>query len=92
MTRASNDEIRILTPSGMLGYGFPIDHFKLGLAQKPHAITIDSQGRIFVADRSNNRVQIFDQEGNFLAEWKQFGRPSGVYIDRNDTLYVADHQ
>src|SRR5689334_24987668 len=42
MSRASNDEIRILTPSGMLGYGFPIDHFKLGLAQKPHAITIDS--------------------------------------------------
>ena len=40
----------------------------------PHAITIDSQGRIFVGDRSNNRVQIFDQDGNFLAEWKQFGR------------------
>ena len=39
---ASNDEIRILTPSGMLGYGFPVDHFKQGLAQKPHAITIDS--------------------------------------------------
>src|SRR5262247_1029590 len=58
----------------------------------PHAITIDSQGRIFVGDRSNNRVQIFDQDGNFLAEWKQFGRPSGVYIDRNDILYVADHQ
>src|SRR6185312_2069897 len=38
----SNDEIRILTPSGMLGYGFPIDHFRLGLARKPHAITIDS--------------------------------------------------
>ena len=42
MTTASNDEIRILTPSGMLGYGFPVDHFKMGLAQKPHAITIDS--------------------------------------------------
>jgi hypothetical protein len=39
---ASNDEIRILTPSGMLGYGFPVDHFKLGLALRPHAITIDS--------------------------------------------------
>jgi len=39
---SSNDEIRILTPSGMLGYGFPLDHFRLGLAQKPHAITIDS--------------------------------------------------
>jgi hypothetical protein len=58
----------------------------------PHAITIDSQGRLFVGDRSNNRIQIFDQDGNFLAEWKQFGRPSGVYIDHNDILYVADHQ
>src|SRR5258708_20734054 len=42
MADASNDEIRILTPSGMLGYGFPVDHFKMGLALKPHAITIDS--------------------------------------------------
>ena len=42
MAQASNDEIRILTPSGMLGYGFPVDHFRLGLAQKPHAITIDA--------------------------------------------------
>lgn len=42
MAASSNDEIRILTPSGMLGYGFPVDHFKLGLALKPHAITIDS--------------------------------------------------
>ncbi len=42
MALASNDEIRILTPAGMLGYGFPVDHFKMGLALKPHAITIDS--------------------------------------------------
>ena len=42
MADASNDEIRILTPSGMLGYGFPVDHFKMGLALKPHAITINS--------------------------------------------------
>ena len=42
MAAASNDEIRILTPSGMLGYGFPVDHFRMGLALEPHAITIDS--------------------------------------------------
>ncbi len=42
MALASNDEVRILTPSGMLGYGFPVDHFKMGLALKPHAITIDA--------------------------------------------------
>jgi DNA-binding beta-propeller fold protein YncE len=58
----------------------------------PHGLALDSAGRLFVADRSNNRVQIFDQEGTFLAEWRQFGRPSGVFIDKNDTLYVADSQ
>jgi len=57
----------------------------------PHGLAMDSQGRLFVADRTNNRIQIFDQDGKFLEEWKQFGRPSGIYIDRNDTLYIADH-
>jgi sugar lactone lactonase YvrE len=58
----------------------------------PHAIAIDSRGRVFVADRNNNRIQIFDQDGNFLEEWRQFSRPSGLYIDRNDVLYVADSE
>jgi sugar lactone lactonase YvrE len=58
----------------------------------PHALALDSKGRLFVADRSNNRIQIFDQDGNFITMWKQFGRPSGIYIDHNDTLYVADSE
>jgi 6-bladed beta-propeller/NHL repeat len=58
----------------------------------PHSITIDTRGRIFVADRGNSRVQIFDQDGRFLDQWKQFGRPSGIYIDKRDVLYVADSQ
>jgi len=58
----------------------------------PHGLALDSAGRLFVADRSNNRLQIFDQDGNFIAEWKQFGRPSGVSIDKNDMIYVADSQ
>ena len=57
-----------------------------------HAIAIDSTGRLFVGDRGNGRIQIFDQDGKFLTEWKQFGRPSGISIDRNDTIYVADSQ
>jgi sugar lactone lactonase YvrE len=58
----------------------------------PHGLAMDSLGRLFVADRSNNRIQIFDQEGKFLADWRQFGRPSGIYIDKNDILYAADSQ
>ncbi len=58
----------------------------------PHALAMDSKGRLFVGDRANNRIQIFDQEGKFIAEWKQFGRPSGLFIDKNDNLYVADSE
>ena len=63
-----------------------------GEFDQPHALAMDSKGRLFVGDRANSRIQIFDQDGNFLEEWKQFGRPSGLFIDRNDVLYVADHQ
>jgi len=55
-------------------------------------MAMDSKGRLFVGDRNNNRIQIFDQDGKFIAEWKQFSRPSGVYIDKNDILYVADSE
>lgn len=58
----------------------------------PHALAMDSAGRLFVGDRGNNRIQIFDRDGNHLASWTQFGRPSGLYIDAEDTLYVADSE
>jgi sugar lactone lactonase YvrE len=53
---------------------------------------MDSRGRLFVGDRENNRIQIFDQDGKVLAEWTQFGRPSGIFITRDDTMYVADSE
>jgi sugar lactone lactonase YvrE len=55
-----------------------------------HAIALDSRGRLFVADRGNARLQIFDQDGRFIDQWTQFGRPSGLFIDKNDALYVID--
>jgi len=58
----------------------------------PHTIAIDSRGRLFVGDRNNNRIQIFDQNGTFLDQWKQFSRPSGIYITPDDTMYVADSE
>lgn len=58
---------------------------------EPHCLAMDSAGRLFVADRSNNRIQILDQDGGFIAEWKQFGRPSGLFI-RNDILTVSDSE
>ncbi|WP_204800553.1 peptidyl-alpha-hydroxyglycine alpha-amidating lyase family protein [Mycobacterium riyadhense] len=57
----------------------------------PHAIAMDSTGRLFVGDRNNNRIQIFDQNGHFIDQWTQFSRPSGIYIT-NDVIYVADSE
>ena len=58
----------------------------------PHAIAIDTEGRLFIADRDNNRLMIWDTDGGYVDQWQQFGRPSGVYIDHTDTIYVADSE
>jgi sugar lactone lactonase YvrE len=63
-----------------------------GQFSEPHTIAMDSRGRLFVGDRENNRIQIFDQSGRFLEEWRQFGRPSGIAITKDDTIYVADSE
>lgn len=58
----------------------------------PHAMAFDSGGRLFVADRGNNRIQIFDEHYEFVDEWPQFGRPNDVFIDSDDTMYVLDSE
>ena len=58
----------------------------------PHSLAMDSQGRLFVADRGNRRIQIFDQEGTHLDTWYQFSRISGLFIDQDDVLYAIDSE
>jgi len=62
-----------------------------GEFNEPHSIAMDARGRVFVADRGNNRIQIFDQNGKFLDQWMQFGRPSEIFIDRSGMIYVPDN-
>jgi hypothetical protein len=64
-----------------------------GQFRSPHSLSMDSQGRLFVADRGNNRIQIFTQDGEWLDTWYQFSRISGMYIDpSNDMLYAIDSE
>jgi sugar lactone lactonase YvrE len=58
----------------------------------PHALAMDSQGRLFVSDRGNRRIQIFTQDGAHVATWYQFSRVSGLAIDAKDTLYAIDSE
>jgi DNA-binding beta-propeller fold protein YncE len=61
-----------------------------GQFRTPHAIALDSRGRVVVADRGNDRLQVFDPDGAFIEEFYQYGRPSGLHIADDDTVYVAD--
>ena len=58
----------------------------------PHGIALDRQGRVYVADRSNQRVQVFDASGKFLAQWKsdELGRPWDIFIGADGFAYVMD--
>ena len=63
-----------------------------GEFRTPHGLAFDSQGRLFVADRGNHRIQIFDQDGNHLDSYYQFSRISGLFIDGEDNLYAIDSE
>jgi DNA-binding beta-propeller fold protein YncE len=63
-----------------------------GQFRTPHSLAMDSQGRLFVGDRSNRRVQVFDQDGNFILDILHSGRASGITIDEFDRLYIADSE
>ena len=58
---------------------------------QPHALALDDAGRLYVGDRSNNRVQVMTTEGKFISEWPQYSRPSGVAV-RGDMIFVADSE
>ena len=55
----------------------------------PHALALDSQGRVLVADRGNRRIQVFDQDGGFIAQWPQFGAISGIAITPDDIMFLT---
>ena len=60
---------------------------------QPHSLAWDSKGRLFVADRSNNRLLVFDQNGTLLESgYEQFSRNSGIWIDKNDMLFATDSE
>jgi len=63
-----------------------------GQFRTPHSLAMDSEGLLYVGDRSNRRVQVFDQDGNFIRDLLHVGRASGLTIDAADRLYVADSE
>ncbi len=63
-----------------------------GEFRTPHALAFDSRGRLWVADRGNHRIEIFDQEGNYLESRYMYGRISGIFITEDDRVYAIDSE
>ena len=53
-----------------------------------HGVAIDRDHRIYVGDRSNNRIQVFTEEGEFIEEWPDVSDPVGVFIDESESVWV----
>jgi DNA-binding beta-propeller fold protein YncE len=60
-----------------------------GCFNLPHNIATDSEGLVYVADRENHRVQIFDQRGGYLGQWNNLHRPCGFFADRRSSLFYV---
>jgi sugar lactone lactonase YvrE len=62
-----------------------------GEFRTPHALVFDSKGRLWVTDRGNHRIEIFDQDGKYLESRYTYGRISGIFIKGN-TVYAIDSE
>ena len=89
----SKSRISMFEPDGTFIKSFGEFGYEDGQFRSPHSLAMDSQGRLFVADRGNSRIQIFTQDGEHLDTWYQFSRISGLFIDPStDMLYAIDSE
>jgi hypothetical protein len=86
-----NDRIVKFTPDGRYVMEWGGHGTGPGQFDEPHTLAFDSRGRLFVGDRLNRRIQVFDQDGHFLDEWVGI-MASGIHITSADVVYVADYQ
>src|SRR5688500_5284726 len=85
-----NARVHRFSPDGRLIHSWGEAGSGPGQFKVPHGIAVDAEGRVWVADRENCRLQIFSREGEFLNEWTDLARPCEVFIDGEGTVYVAE--
>ena len=89
--RGATSRISKFSPDGKFIKSWGGIGVRHGEFRTPHALAFDARGRLWVADRGNHRIEIFDQNGTYLELRYMFGRPSGLFI-RGDTVYVIDSE
>jgi len=85
-----NARIHRFSPEGILLSSFGEPGRGPGQFRVPHCVWIDRYEHIWVADRENNRIQIFNIDGVFIDQWTDFIRPCDIFIDDDEVVYVAE--
>jgi len=87
-----NTRVVKFTSDGLYDFEWGGKGASAGLFNLPHGIAVDAAGRVYVCDRSNSRLQIFDAKGKFLDQWKgpQIGRPYGVCVGPDGHIFLID--
>jgi peptidylglycine monooxygenase len=85
-----NAMVHKFSPEGTLLHSWGAPGSGPGEFSTPHGIWIDARNRVYVADRENNRIQLFDSNGSYLTEWRNFYHPMDIFMDAAGTVYVTD--
>jgi len=85
-----NARIHKFTADGKLLFSWGEPGGAPGQFRLPHSIWLDKKGRIWIPDRENSRIQIFNSQGEFITEWTDVIRPTGVSIDDEEIVYVSE--
>ena len=83
-----NAKIHKYSPDGRYLFSWGDYGTDVGTFNFPHSICTDSTGKVYVADRENHRIQIFDSQGTYLTQWNNLHRPCGLHIE-NDIVYIG---
>jgi sugar lactone lactonase YvrE len=85
-----NARVHKFSPDGRLLFSWGEPGSGPGQFNLPHGVAVDKEERVYVADRENSRVQIFDARGKFLDQWTDVGRPMQVVVDADQNILVAE--
>jgi len=85
-----NARVHKFTPDDSLAFSWGEPGSGPGQFNLPHGLAVDRQGRVYVADRENSRVQIFSAAGEYLTSWDWVNRPCDVFIDAQERIYIAE--
>jgi len=85
-----NARVHKFAPDGTFLFSWGEPGYAPGQFRLPHSIWLDKRARVWVVDRENDRIQIFNARGEFLSQWTGFSRPTGICMDSEETVYVSE--